>query len=56
MLFCSCPPLAARLHPGGVGGVNNTFRRPERLVMFTPTPPGADTVRPADRIGQLRSR
>jgi hypothetical protein len=56
MLFCFCPPLVARLRPGGVGGVKIAVRRPERLVMFTPSPSGVDTVRPADLIGQLRSR
>jgi hypothetical protein len=56
MLFRSCPPLVARVQQGGAGGVNITARRPERLMMFTPSPPGADTVRPADLIGQLHSR
>jgi hypothetical protein len=56
MLFYSCPPLVARLQQGGAGGVKITARRPERLMMFTPSPPGADTVRPADLIGQLHSR
>jgi hypothetical protein len=56
MFLCFHPPFVARPHQGGAGGVKVTTGRPERLMMFTPSPLGADTVRPADLIGQLHSR
>jgi hypothetical protein len=54
LLFC--PSLDARLQQGGDGGVNITAQRHERSVMFTPSPPGTATARPADLSGQLQSR
>jgi hypothetical protein len=51
-LYFSPPPDASH-HQGGAGGVNSKGRRLERTELFTPTPPGADTARPADLSGQL---
>jgi hypothetical protein len=56
MNFRLCPPLVARLRQGGDGGVNITAKRRMRSVMFTPSPRGTVTVRPADLTGQLQSR
>jgi hypothetical protein len=54
--FCFRLPHDACLQQGGEGGVNVTAQRLERSVMFTPSPPGAGTARPADLSGQLQSR
>jgi hypothetical protein len=56
MCLCFCPPRDACLQQGGEGGVNATAQRLERSVMFTPSPPGTGTARPADLSGQLQSR
>jgi len=56
MIFRICHPLVARLRQGGDGGVNIRGRRRVRSVMFTPSPLGTATVRPADLTGRLQSR
>jgi hypothetical protein len=56
MFLCFCRPRDACLQQGGEGGVNVTTQRVGRSVMFTPSPPGTDTARPADLSGQLQSR
>ena len=56
VMFLFCPSLDARLQQGGDGGVNITAQRPERSVMFTSSPPGTATARPADFSGQRQSR
>jgi hypothetical protein len=56
MCFFFCPPLGACLQQGGEGGVNITGQRLECSVMFTPSPLGTFTARPADLSGQLQSR
>jgi serine protease Do len=56
VFHCFCPPLDACLQQGGDGGVNITAQRLERSAMFTPSPVGAGTARPADLSGQLQSR
>jgi hypothetical protein len=56
MVTCFSSPRDARLQQGGAGGVNITAPRLGRVVMFTPSPPGTGTARPADRSGQLQSR
>jgi hypothetical protein len=56
MFLYFCPPRDAAFKQGGEGGVNITAQRLERSVTFTPSPPGADTARPADLSGRLQSR
>jgi hypothetical protein len=56
MIFRICHPLVARLRQGGDGGVNIKGRRRVRSVMFTPSPLGTVTVRPADLTGRRQSR
>jgi hypothetical protein len=56
MFFYFGPPRDACLQQGGEGGVNITAERVQRLVMFTPSPPGTGTAHPADLSGQLQSR
>jgi hypothetical protein len=53
MFACFYPPRDACLQQGGEGGVNIAAQRLGCVVMFTPSPPGTGTARPADLSGQL---
>lgn len=55
MIFRFSPTLGACLQQGGDGGVD-TSQRSERSVMYTPSPPGTVTARPADLSGRLHPR